>query len=281
MPDDQSLLALVIERPDDPDLRMVYADWLEETGELPRATFLRDQLALFHANPDDDELLARGTELRALGETLPADWVARVSHPPLAGTAWLGRDSMKKRLIMRFLTTGKLSYTQDDASRTFENGTWRQIGNVAIAETNNHYADYQGVVTGEALRGASHNVANFSWTWQLERTTDPELVEPTGSVIKTIYDNHSGARRGAKPRRRRVAKTPKKALAKTAAPKEPVARKPVKKPVAKKPVPKKAVPKKAVPKKVAPKKAAPKAAPKKPAKKRTLTKPAKRRSTRS
>ncbi|HEY5937160.1 MAG TPA: TIGR02996 domain-containing protein, partial [Kofleriaceae bacterium] len=187
MADDRRFLELVGERPDDFDLRMVYADWLEETGELGRASFLRDQLALFRSVPDDPDLLTRGSALRALGESLPADWIASVSFPALAGTVWSGRDSMKKRLVLRFLPTGTLSYTQDDTSRTFENGTWRQIGNVAIAETNGHYADYQGVVTGDSLRGASHNVVNFSWTWELERTFDPQLVDPGGTVIKTVY----------------------------------------------------------------------------------------------
>jgi len=252
MPDDR-FLALVIERPDDPDVRMVYADWLEEIGDLARATFLRDQHALFHSSPDDDELLDRGTRLRALGETLAADWIAHVSFPPLGGTVWTGRDSMKKRLVLRFLVSGRLSYTQDDITRTFENGTWRQIGNVAIAETNNHYADYEGVVTGDTLRGASRNVVNFSWRWDLERTTDPDLVEPRGTVIKTVHDNHRGARRAAKPRRRRLARKPVKAAVK-----EPVKKPAVKKPAVKKAAVKKAAVKKPAPKKAAAKKAAPK-----------------------
>ena len=266
--DDQRFLELVTERPDDPDLRMVYADWLEETGELGRASFLRDQLALFRSAPDDPDLLTRGTTLRALGESLPADWVARVSFPTLAGTVWSGRDSMKKRLVIRFLPTGTLSYTQDDPNRTFENGTWRQIGNVAIAETNNHYADYQGVVTGEFLRGASHNVARFSWTWQLERTLDPELATPTGTIVKTVYDNHSAR---ARRRRRRAAKSQSAAATKKATPKKAAA----KKGAPKKAAVKKGAPKKAAVKKGAPRKAAAKQpAVKKPAKKTAAKKPA-------
>lgn len=262
MTDDARLLELVIERPDDPDLRMVYADWLEETGDLPRASFLRDQLALFHASPMDADLLERGKALRALGEGLAADWVAKVSYPALSGTVWTGRDSMKKRLILRFLPTGTLSYTQDDSSRTFENGTWRQIGNVAIAETNNHYADYEGVVTGDFLRGASHNVARFSWSWELERTTDPDLVVPGGTIIKTVYDNHSG-RRSRRRRRRAAAVTPKvapkkpgkkvaKTSAKTRAGKKPAVKQPAaKQPAAKKPAAKRPTAKKPAAKKPA------------------------------
>jgi len=36
----------VVERPDDTELRLVFADWLEERGELGRATFIRQQCAL-------------------------------------------------------------------------------------------------------------------------------------------------------------------------------------------------------------------------------------------
>jgi uncharacterized protein (TIGR02996 family) len=45
------LLRAIAERPDDVPLRLVYADWLEETGDIDRAAFVRAQVA---AGPDND-----------------------------------------------------------------------------------------------------------------------------------------------------------------------------------------------------------------------------------
>jgi uncharacterized protein (TIGR02996 family) len=44
--ENDELLAGVIAQPDDTELRQVYADWLEEHGELDRATFIRTECAL-------------------------------------------------------------------------------------------------------------------------------------------------------------------------------------------------------------------------------------------
>ena len=41
MTDTESLFAAIIERPDDDALRLVYADWLEEHGDLARSDFIR------------------------------------------------------------------------------------------------------------------------------------------------------------------------------------------------------------------------------------------------
>ncbi|MEJ7599809.1 MAG: TIGR02996 domain-containing protein [Kofleriaceae bacterium] len=200
MTDDARFVALLAADPGDPALRMVYADWLEQSGELARAQFLRMQLALASADPDAADLRDRGQALRVLGETLASEWVGKVSTPPLAGTVWRGRDSQDKALVLRLLPSGTMSYTQD-GPQTYENGTWRQVGNVLVAETNQHYADYQGVVVGDQLRGGSRNVNGYSWTWSLERTADLEAVEPRGPVVRTVH--------GHQPRRaRKRAATP-------------------------------------------------------------------------
>jgi uncharacterized protein (TIGR02996 family) len=48
-------LTAVLERPDDDTLRLVYADWLQERGD-PRAEFIRVQIALASAAPDDPQV---------------------------------------------------------------------------------------------------------------------------------------------------------------------------------------------------------------------------------
>jgi uncharacterized protein (TIGR02996 family) len=82
MTDDSTFLRALLARPNDNDLRQVYADWLEERGDL-RAPFLRLEVALHESKPG-----ARTPELREqlhqARRSLDRRWVALVERP-LAG----------------------------------------------------------------------------------------------------------------------------------------------------------------------------------------------------
>jgi uncharacterized protein (TIGR02996 family) len=54
MSDEKALLAAIWERPQDDALRLVYADWLEESGQPERAEFIRLQLELARLDEWDD-----------------------------------------------------------------------------------------------------------------------------------------------------------------------------------------------------------------------------------
>jgi uncharacterized protein (TIGR02996 family) len=62
MSDERALLAAIRESPDDDLPRLAHADWFEERGDLPRAEFVRVQIARARLPWDDgrqSELLAR------------------------------------------------------------------------------------------------------------------------------------------------------------------------------------------------------------------------------
>lgn len=70
MSNDAAFLQLICEQPDDDTVRLVYADWLEECGQAPRAAFIRTQVEIANTPPgtDADErrravLFARRDEL--------------------------------------------------------------------------------------------------------------------------------------------------------------------------------------------------------------------------
>jgi uncharacterized protein (TIGR02996 family) len=82
MSDERALLASIWDRPNDDAARLVYADWLDEHGDAPRAEFVRVQVEAARLSKWDDgraELDARakalhakhGTEWRA---ALPERW---------------------------------------------------------------------------------------------------------------------------------------------------------------------------------------------------------------
>jgi uncharacterized protein (TIGR02996 family) len=64
--DNDAFLQAIIESPEDDNLRLVYADWMDEHGQLERAEFIRVGVQLAHLPGDDprrQELVARGRKL--------------------------------------------------------------------------------------------------------------------------------------------------------------------------------------------------------------------------
>jgi uncharacterized protein (TIGR02996 family) len=89
MHDDGVFIQIIQATPDDETTRLVYADWLEERGDL-RGEFLRVESRLFHwprHEPRPAEVAARYEQLRSV---LGGDWLAvvdRLARSPEAGKA--------------------------------------------------------------------------------------------------------------------------------------------------------------------------------------------------
>jgi uncharacterized protein (TIGR02996 family) len=204
MVDEATFLAMI---ETDRDAMLVYADWLEERGHGPRAAFVRLDHRLRGLAPRDRRVRALdlAAELRGLGDDLPVEWLAAVGYPRLAGTAWHGRDD-DGFLVLRFLPGGVLNYSQ--LSGTYQNGTWVQLGSALVMETNDHYADYDGVIVGDRIRGIAHNIVRKKWAWSVRRSIDPGVTQIPDRVITTVFGHHPTTirRRRASPRRRRTRK---------------------------------------------------------------------------
>ena len=185
MHDDSVFLLQLDEAPEDDLLPLVYADWLDERGDATRAEFLRLQQRLLKVRHRQTGFHELSTRLFRLGRSLGPAWLAIVSRPRLAGTCWAGTDSRDCHYIWRYLPGGVLNYTSP--SGTYQNGTWAQVGNHVAMETNRHYADCEGFVGGDEIRGKSHNITGLKWRWRIRHTTDPRQCDP-GKPNFTIYD---------------------------------------------------------------------------------------------
>ena len=190
---DAELCRLVSES-HDADAILVYADWLEERGDIPRATFLRLQQQLRAHKVAHPKLLEKGRALFDLGKTLPPAWIADVTHPKLTASAWDGKDD-DGPLVWRFLANGFVNYTQP--SGTYENGRWTQVGITVAMDTNAHYADYFGVIIGDVIRGNAHNIVEHTWRWKVKLSSDPTVVGVPDGVNRTIHDDHVRTRKRA------------------------------------------------------------------------------------
>lgn len=90
MHDHSAFLAAIVASPDDDLPRLVYADWLEESGEpgaVARAEFIRTQCELERCSPDDDRRALLTQRAAALLKQHREAWTADVQSAQL-GTNW-------------------------------------------------------------------------------------------------------------------------------------------------------------------------------------------------
>lgn len=73
-PDEGPFLHALLTHPDDDATRLVYADWLQERGDL-RGELLRIEAALGEGVQDSEQRAALGARFRALRQTADANWV--------------------------------------------------------------------------------------------------------------------------------------------------------------------------------------------------------------
>jgi uncharacterized protein (TIGR02996 family) len=66
----------LMEQPEDDALRLVYADWLEENGDI-RGDFLRVAVGLRLVTPDSPALPALRRRVQELRPSVPAEWLVR------------------------------------------------------------------------------------------------------------------------------------------------------------------------------------------------------------
>jgi hypothetical protein len=110
-----------------------------------------------------------------------AKWAA-VSHAPasstqafasLAGTTWEGwvgaRDeSGRQNTTLEFLAENRLAY-QDRAGARHTDGLWRQNGPAVIIEVNDCYAEYEGRIDGDEIKGQFSNEVGMRASWTARR----------------------------------------------------------------------------------------------------------------
>ncbi len=82
----QALVAAINEQPDDDTPRLIYADWLEESGDLNRAEFIRVQIAIAKLEHWDSEFLPLYVREKTLTKKCGKQW--RSELPIIPGVEW-------------------------------------------------------------------------------------------------------------------------------------------------------------------------------------------------
>src|SRR5262249_29673931 len=79
MNDGDALFQAILDDPDDTALRLVYADWLEEHGDVDRAEFIRVQCQLARMDREDDGWSELYRREQALLQRHEAEWLGRLT----------------------------------------------------------------------------------------------------------------------------------------------------------------------------------------------------------
>lgn len=151
----ERFLARLAERPDDAELRLVYADWLEQRGEVDASALLRVQLALSGLWPDHPHWHRAEVEISERRAALEPDWIARVA-PELDAPPPDGTRSLRSRTVTLHRT---LQDTRCDAWRRLCDRIEeaRQTGITSFGPLR-ELADREQIVTLPASIGQLHDV---------------------------------------------------------------------------------------------------------------------------
>jgi hypothetical protein len=93
------------------------------------------------------------------------DW-----SPWLLVDYWDHGDGYRDRSPTQFRADGVMVYAYQGT--TYDNGKWLLDGGSLHFDTNDHYADYDGVFDGERASGAMKNRKGNTGKWTLERACD-------------------------------------------------------------------------------------------------------------
>jgi uncharacterized protein (TIGR02996 family) len=74
-PEEEAFLADIADHPEDDSLRLIYADWLEDSGQVERAAFIRVQCELARLPRDDPRRRELKTRERELQEKHERQWL--------------------------------------------------------------------------------------------------------------------------------------------------------------------------------------------------------------
>jgi uncharacterized protein (TIGR02996 family) len=85
MDSDRAFLDAILAEPDDPSVRLVYADWLDEHGQPERAEFLRNEAAISSLPENDPRRAGLLKRLRDLQSTVGDEWAARIDRARIEG----------------------------------------------------------------------------------------------------------------------------------------------------------------------------------------------------
>lgn len=126
-------------------------------------------------------LIATGLLLASLGACAstppPVDYRAALVKPCANGSDWAPwllvdawADGDVYRPETQFRDDGVMVYAYNGS--TYNNGKWTLEGGKLHFDTNNHYADYDGIFDGDRASGAMKNEAGNKGEWTLERACE-------------------------------------------------------------------------------------------------------------
>jgi uncharacterized protein (TIGR02996 family) len=160
----ESLFQAILNDPDDNDLRLVYADWLEDHGDSSRAEFIRVQIALAQLPPEDSGRPALEERERRLLSAHRDEWLPQplrdaggepsfrrgfVDHLRIDAPVFLARaDALFQWPLLRSVAFGALQ----DVTALADSPHLARLAELDVRGFDSKYPVYIFVQPGDALR---------------------------------------------------------------------------------------------------------------------------------
>jgi uncharacterized protein (TIGR02996 family) len=77
----EALMRAIVAQPEDDEVRLVYADWLEENGDAEQAAFIRASIEFHTLPPDNPRRVDLAAELQETSKARGSHWLAAVGVP--------------------------------------------------------------------------------------------------------------------------------------------------------------------------------------------------------
>ena len=168
MPDEIAFLRTILEQPDDDAPRLVFADWLEEHGETPRAEFIRVQVELFRLPKNSPRRLELSARERELLDRHQRGWIAALGD-------WVREWDFARGLLeyvrvqaVDFIRHGHLLFEKAAVRKVRLNEATRFLADVAESPVLHHLRwldlSYNGI-TADRLSPLleSHSLASLEY----------------------------------------------------------------------------------------------------------------------
>ena len=185
----EGLLRNILLHPDDDDARLVYADWLEESGQTTRAEFIRVQVEL--ANIREPECKTPGN---LFGEHVNDCWGC-------IRCKWNWKERTVERCRYHVLCLRELDWLMNDTVDWFDaqlfDENWRGIGRVVDHDGSRYHGGWfngNQYILADFRRGFVESVSCRCQDWldhagvimarhPVQRVTLTDAIEGNGSLV--------------------------------------------------------------------------------------------------
>jgi uncharacterized protein (TIGR02996 family) len=191
MPVEDAFLADIRDHPDDDTPRLIYADWLEEQGDV-RCEFLRLEIRLAGMEPRSRESRRLRARLRKLRSEIDANWLALLDRAPVEACTFRMQFQCSQRWE-------NLKTTEDSRVRFCDSCNQKVYHCGSLSEAQDHARRRHCVAVDSRLARSPGDLPVFPLMMTLGRAEVPS-PQVIAELLRQRLQQQSESEGGAEPR---------------------------------------------------------------------------------